>query len=404
VRGARPGRSSTSTVRTPVSGSSAAPRERTELRGRLPTGAVLTQTRFTPTAQDGDSADGSEETATPNALVNVVIPAEVPDAVRLEIRSVDGTVVAGSDISASAPTASIEVPAVGTADTVHVTWQTGDPDGDALSNTLLYSADGGSTWQMVAADITGSSVDLERWSLPASQQALLRVVTSDGLRSTEATSPVFALPNLAPQVTIASPTDGTVLTGAQAFALTAQAYDAEDGALDGTSVRWVSDLDGQLGTGATVLKRADELSEGTHTITVTVTDSAGARAAATTQVVVRRLADTTPEEPQAACEVRYVIHGTWDVGSTVQVVVKNTGTAAWNGWSIEWSLPAMETVSNSWSTDLSISGSTVTARSLSWNAVVQPGAEVTFGLNGAFPSGTVASVPTTFRTAEGLCS
>ncbi len=366
-------------------------------------GAVLTQTRFTPDLQDGDSADGTEELTPADAIVNVVVAAGVEEASRIELRAADGTVVADAAFSAGAPTASIAAPTTGTPEQVHVTWDSSDPDGDALSHTLLSSGDGGISWQLVAADLTGNAVDLDRWSLPASDQAVLRVIASDGLRSTAATSPVFALPNLAPQVTILTPTDGTVLTGAQAFELTADAVDAEDGQLDGQQVRWTSDIDGELGTGATLLKRADELSEGTHTLTATVTDNDGAAVSASVRVVVQRMGDT-PGEPIAACEVRYVIHGTWDTGSTVQVFVKNTGSTPWNGWQMTWALPQSETVANSWSTDLSVSGQTVTARNLPWNATVEPGAEVTFGLNGSFPSGTVAGVPAAFHATDGRCA
>ena len=76
--------------------------------------------------------------------------------------------------------------------------------------------------------------------------------------------------------------------------LAATAVDAEDGQL-GASVVWSSHLDGRLGTGASLVQRADLLSEGTHTITATVTDSGGATASASVTVTVQRVA--APEPP-----------------------------------------------------------------------------------------------------------
>ncbi|MDY7033888.1 MAG: hypothetical protein SVY10_18495, partial [Thermodesulfobacteriota bacterium] len=49
--------------------------------------------------------------------------------------------------------------------------------------------------------------------------------------------------------------------------------DAEDGALTGSSLVWASSVDGQIGTGES-FSRSD-LSSGTHTITLTATDSGG---------------------------------------------------------------------------------------------------------------------------------
>jgi chitinase len=50
-----------------------------------------------------------------------------------------------------------------------------------------------------------------------------------------------------------------------------EATDLEDGALNGMSVVWTSDLDGQIGTGLSF--DAPLSSVGMHTITLTATDS-----------------------------------------------------------------------------------------------------------------------------------
>ncbi|MEV6598591.1 hypothetical protein AB0M36_17195 [Actinoplanes sp. NPDC051346] len=56
-----------------------------------------------------------------------------------------------------------------------------------------YKPDGGTSWQVVAVDITGSSVSVPRWSLPGSTTAKLKVIASDGIRSTAAASETFSL-------------------------------------------------------------------------------------------------------------------------------------------------------------------------------------------------------------------
>jgi hypothetical protein len=197
-------------------------------------------------------------------------------------------------VSANAPQVTVSTPAAGTADRLTLTWSSSDADHDAVRHTVLYSADDGVTWNPIGIDLSGTSMSVARCSLPGSSTARIRVIASDGLRSTVATSSAFTLPNLAPTVEVDSPADGFIATGAQSIPLTATAVNVEDGSLDG-SVVWNSDLDGQLGTGSSLVQRADLLRVGTHRITATVTDSAGATGSAGVTIIAKRVA--TPEPP-----------------------------------------------------------------------------------------------------------
>jgi hypothetical protein len=73
-------------------------------------------------------------------------------------------------------------------------------------------------------------------------------------------------------VTISAPPDGTIVDEGQPVTLTGSATDAEDGDISASLV-WSSDLDGALGSGASV--GAVTLAPGLHTITASVTDSSG---------------------------------------------------------------------------------------------------------------------------------
>ncbi len=61
--------------------------------------------------------------------------------------------------------------------------------------------------------------------------------------------------------------------------------DAEDGTLSGASLVWTSSLDAQIGTGTSFT--ASTLSVGSHTITLTATDSEGATGTASIQITVQ---------------------------------------------------------------------------------------------------------------------
>ncbi|AXH96052.1 hypothetical protein DV701_07850 [Ornithinimicrobium avium] len=288
-------------------------------------GGELWRTRFTPVASHGEPETGGDVAASPS-IFNVVVPEGLAGAARVELLA-GGTTLADRTVSTSAPEVSVPAPQSGTADRLTITWSSSDADQDELRHTVLYSPDDGQTWSPIGIDLRGTSMSVARWSLPGSSAARIRVIASDGLRSTTHTSPAFALPNLAPTVAVDRPADGFVATGAQMIQLAATAVDAEDGQL-GASVVWSSDLDGRLGTGASLVQRDDLLSEGTHTITATVTDSGGATASASVTVTVQRVAAAEPPSDYVfgGFEPPVSPDGSVNAGRTIPIKWTVTGT------------------------------------------------------------------------------
>jgi hypothetical protein len=90
--------------------------------------------------------------------------------------------------------------------------------------------------------------------------------------------------NISPDANITSPSEGSTFTAGDDIQFTGSGTDAEDGPLTGISLVWRSDLDGQIGTGVDFTR--NDLSSGTHTITLTVTDSNGATAADARSIAV----------------------------------------------------------------------------------------------------------------------
>ena len=88
--------------------------------------------------------------------------------------------------------------------------------------------------------------------------------------------------NTPPLVTITSPGNGASAVGNDPVLFTATATDAQDGDL-GAGVSWTSDLDGALGSGASI---SASLTVGTHTITASVVDGHGASASDAISLVV----------------------------------------------------------------------------------------------------------------------
>ncbi len=169
---------------------------------------------------------------------------------------------------------------------VKLAWRAGDPDGGELSFTLLYSADDGATWEVLAAGLSGTTARLSSLEgIPSTDALRFRVIASDGFHAAEATTPDrYSTGNSPPSAVIVQPADGATYERGEAVFLSAVAVDAEDGSLAGDQLRWRSSLDGELGAGARLLTH--ELRPGTHVVTLIARDSGGAVAEQRVTIVV----------------------------------------------------------------------------------------------------------------------
>jgi hypothetical protein len=114
---------------------------------------------------------------------------------RVELRLGD-KLLAARDVTANAPTLSLQTPAGGAHPIgipLAVRWTAGDQDGDTLSFAVSLSNDNGQTWQPVALDVTGTGFDLPTAGLPAGSAYRVKVRASDGINTTEAMTAAFAL-------------------------------------------------------------------------------------------------------------------------------------------------------------------------------------------------------------------
>jgi hypothetical protein len=92
-------------------------------------------------------------------------------------------------------------------------------------------------------------------------------------------------------VEILTPSDGAEFEVGDKIEFTGSAMDWKDGKLEGGSLVWTSSIDDEIGTGAEFTR--DDLTEGTHTITLTATNSGSEKWMATVTVQI--------SAPPAAC-------------------------------------------------------------------------------------------------------
>lgn len=106
-------------------------------------------------------------------------------------------------------------------------------------------------------------------------------------------------PNTAPTVTISSPANNSSHADTDSISFAATATDTQDGTLS-SSLRWTSQLVGEIGTGASFSRT---LPVGVHTITAAVTDSGGLNGVATRTISVNTVS-TNPTLAVQAYKVK----------------------------------------------------------------------------------------------------
>nr|WP_281901717.1 cellulase family glycosylhydrolase [Phytohabitans aurantiacus] len=103
----------------------------------------------------------------------------------------------------------------------------------------------------------------------------------------------------------------------------------------------------------------------------------------------------------AGCRVAYSTTSQWPGGFTANVGVTNLGDPV-NGWSLVWTFPSGQRVTQAWNATVTASGNQHTAVNASYNAAIATNATVSFGFNGSW-SGT-NTAPTSFALNGVACT
>jgi len=130
------------------------------------------------------------------------------------------------------------------------------------------------TWTSSLQGALGTGGSFGRSDLVAGTHVVTASVTDSvgSVGSSTVSITIQPPPNTAPTVTISSPPNGTTVTQGASVTFTATATDTQDGDVSANLV-WTSNIQGQIGTGAS-FSRTD-LIVGSHGITAAVTDTGG---------------------------------------------------------------------------------------------------------------------------------
>jgi len=274
-----------------------------------------------------DAHDGETPTQIP---FSVALPRD-PRTARITLLSGDQVLYTRS-APTHTPTVTLDSPASGS--TLHgavtLRWSGDDADALPLSYIVQYSPDAGTTWQTLVADLDSNSYDVDTTGLAGTTDGLFRVLATDGFHTTEARSAhTFTIAPNAPHVTIDQPMSGTLFVADQTITLHGQAFDAQDGQVGDAGFTWMADDGTTLGTGPSLSVDASTLPEGTRTITLTATDSAGLASSGAITVEVARMRPTLPAQLSVSQVTPLALNA--DEGGaaiTETIAIRNSGDGA----------------------------------------------------------------------------
>jgi endoglucanase len=130
----------------------------------------------------------------------------------------------------------------------------------------------------------------------------------------------------------------------------------------------------QVGTGLTTASFTDvNLSAGTtYFYVVKATDSYGL-SAQSAQASVK----TAAAGSGGACHIAYSVVNQWNTGFQAAITIQNTGSTPLTNWTVKWTFPNTQQVTNLWNATSTQSGETVTIVNESYNGSIAAGASYT---------------------------
>jgi len=157
-------------------------------------------------------------------------------------------------------------------ETYEIIWNMSDADEDNLTYSIFYSHNDEDWLPLVfSSNETNLTYLLDATNLPGSDKSSVKIIVTDGINTAEAISEPFSVSNKKPSAFISQPPNNSTFKQGDEIIFRGWAYDPEEFELNGSTFIWISDKEGIIGTGASLI--ISNLSIGTHNIILNVTDS-----------------------------------------------------------------------------------------------------------------------------------
>ncbi len=175
-----------------------------------------------------------------------------------------------------------------------ITWSASDPDGDELTFSLFYSADGGQAWNSIARNLKDTfTYEIDSSLLASSSESMIRVLATDGFNTVTNDSALFSVAARPPTVMILSPDASINYSSTGLISFQGSAVDSAGNPLPDNQTYWK--VNGEVvGLGTELWER---LPEGTHVITFGAVDADGRESTTSVTIVVKSTGDDADATP-----------------------------------------------------------------------------------------------------------
>jgi len=136
---------------------------------------------------------------------------------------------------------------------------------------------------------------------------------------------------------------------------------------------------------------------GTSSVTVTATDTTGASGSASFSWTI-----SSSGGGGASCTVSYTTQSQWTGGFVAQVTITDSGSTAINGWTLAFTFPGDQKITDAWNGVATQSGESVSITNESYNATIAAGGNTSLGFQGTWTNSD--ATPTAFTVNGASCA
>ncbi|MBK9927672.1 MAG: Ig-like domain repeat protein [Anaerolineales bacterium] len=224
---------------------------------------------------------------------------------------------------------------------------------------------------LCTATLSGGSGSCTSTTLtPGAHNITATYTSSNGLNSSTASQTVTA------GATTTTITAGTPVNGVVPITATVTGSGTPTGTVAITGANTNCTITLASGTGTCNVTFTSSVTNATVTGTYSG-DSTHAGSPGTTTV-------TATVVTNISCAISAYTLNSWSNGFNADpVTIQNTGTTTINNWTLTWTFPNGQTITNMWNGNYTQSGSVVTATNMPYNATIAPGSTVSFGFGGS---------------------
>ena len=102
------------------------------------------------------------------------------------------------------------------------------------------------------------------------------------------------------------------------------------------------------------------------------------------------------------CKVTYATQSQWAGGFVAGITIANTGSSPINGWTLKFTFPGDQKITNAWNGTETQSGEHVTITNAGYNGTIAPGGSTSLGFQGTWTSSD--AVPAAFTVNGTACT